>query len=87
MSTAPSTVPATPSAFGDLVRLALGLPDPSVTLTDAVAAVGVRAGLHLDSHSASETLRVTEIVVERQRREQHRAQGTPAAAPTTPGPR
>jgi hypothetical protein len=78
-----------PAALGDLVRLALGLPDPGTTLDGAMAAVGVRAGLHLDSHRSSEDLRVDEIArdraqVETRERAQERVQSVEAPTASKP---
>jgi hypothetical protein len=78
-----------PAALGDLVRLALGLPDPGETLSGAMAAVGVRAGLHLDGHRSSEDLRVNEIARDRaavQERERAQERTQAVESPTAAKP-
>lgn len=57
-----------PLQAGDLVRLALGLPDSALSAGDPLAGVMVRTDLHLDGYQASEETRLTEIFADRDAR-------------------
>lgn len=57
----------------ELVRLALGLPEPGMTRGGAPAAAA-RTELHLDSFSASEDLRLREVQGQRRDQQQERQQ-------------
>jgi hypothetical protein len=58
------------------VRLCLGLPDPGMVYSDTLAHTAARAGLRLDGFTASEKVRIDQIVQERNLARQQKQERT-----------